>query len=331
MATAHADHGALSRVARRALAAYDVPPGVSVRLHTVSENATFFVDDPAGPAVLRVHRQGYSTPAEIAAELAWVDALRLEAGVRTARVVPARSGERIVTASDPELAGARSCVLFERLPGQEPPADQLLEAFDRLGELTARMHRHARGWHLPSGFARRRWDVETTLGSAPHWGQWADGVGVGQAERALLGRAARSVRNRLVEFGDGPDRFGLVHADLRLANLLVHDGSVSVIDFDDCGFSWYLYDLAAALSFLEHRPEVPSLVDAWLTGYRRVTTLSRAEEAEIPTFILLRRLLLVAWVGSHRDTELARAHGTEFTAASCELAERYLGAQRRAG
>lgn len=331
MATAHADDGALSRLARRALTAYDVPAGTPVRLHTVSENATFFVDDPAGPAVLRVHREGYTSPAEIAAELAWVDALHLDAGVRTARVLPARSGARIVTASDPELPGTRSCVLFERLPGHEPPADELREAFDRLGELTARMHRHARGWQRPSGFVRRRWDVETTLGRVPHWGRWADGVGVGPAERSLLGRAAGVVADRLVEFGDGPDRFGLVHADLRLANLLVHDGSVSVIDFDDCGFSWFLYDLAAALSFLDDRPDTPELVGAWLGGYRREAVLSRAEEGQIPTFILLRRLLLVAWVGSHPDTELARAHGAEFTTASCDLAERYLSAQRRAG
>ena len=39
---------------------------------------------------------------------------------------------------------------------------------------------------------------------------------------------------------------------------------------------------------------------------------------------MMRRLLLVAWIGSHSGTDLAKHMGEEFTATSCELAERYL-------
>jgi Ser/Thr protein kinase RdoA (MazF antagonist) len=110
-----------------------------------------------------------------------------------------------------------------------------------------------------------------------------------------------------------------------LANLLVEGTRTKVIDFDDSGFSWYLYDLGTALSFIEHRPDVPELVAAWLTGYRKVAALSAEDEAEIPTFIMLRRLLLVAWIGSHAETELARSQGVPFTEGACMLADRYLG------
>jgi Ser/Thr protein kinase RdoA (MazF antagonist) len=97
-----------------------------------------------------------------------------------------------------------------------------------------------------------------------------------------------------------------------------------VIDFDDCGFSWYLYDLGTALSFIEHRPDVPELVESWLRGYHRVATLSAEERQEIPTFIMLRRLLLVAWIGSHAETDLAKSLGEPYTEGSCGLAETYL-------
>ena len=118
-----------------------------------------------------------------------------------------------------------------------------------------------------------------------------------------------AIERRLQRYGQGADRFGLIHADLRLANLLLEGPTTKVIDFDDCGFGWYLYDLGAALSFIEHRPDVPELVDAWVRGYRRVAPLAAADEAEIPTFILLRRLLLVAWIGSHAETDLAQSMG----------------------
>ena len=93
--------------AQDALAAYGGHPEASVELLNVSENATFLVCDPAaGTSVLRVHRLGYHTEQEIASELAWMDALRAEAGVRTPRVLPAADGRRVVTV--PERAGTRS-------------------------------------------------------------------------------------------------------------------------------------------------------------------------------------------------------------------------------
>ena len=79
----------VTRCAQRALGEYRCHPGATVRLLNVSENATYLIDDPdAGPSVLRVHRLGYHTPPEIASELAWMDALRAEAGVRTPRALP---------------------------------------------------------------------------------------------------------------------------------------------------------------------------------------------------------------------------------------------------
>ena len=57
------------------------------------------------------------------------------------------------------------------------------------------------------------------------------------------------------------------------------------------------------LSFYEHLPQVSSLIQHWLDGYRTVSAIAKAEEEEIPTFLMLRRLLLVAWVGSHSETE----------------------------
>jgi len=113
-------------------------------------------------------------------------------------------------------------------------------------------------------------------------------------------------------------------ADMRVANLLVDGDTLSVIDFDDCGFSWFLYDCATTVSFFEESPEVPALIEAWVRGYRRVGTLSAEDEAEIDTFVMLRRLLLVAWIGSHSETELAQSMGVAYTQTTLPLCERYL-------
>jgi len=311
--------------AAEALRAYEVHHDAAVELINISENATFLVTDPqSGPSELRVHRLGYHSEREIASELAWMDALRTEAGVRTPRVLPARDGSRIVTVAERGGAAARHCVRFEFLPGTEPTAELTRTHFADLGEITARMHRHARDWRRPAWFTRFHWDYAAAFGEVARWGRWQDGIGVGPSERQVLTRLDDVLQGRLAAFGAGQARYGLVHADTRLANLLMHDGSISVIDFDDSGFSWYLYDLSTAVSFFEHSPEVPALVDSWLDGYRRIGQLPAQDEAEIPTFIIFRRLLLTAWIGSHQGVDIAAELGAGYTQGTCDLAESYL-------
>ncbi len=310
--------------ARAALGPFGFPDDAHIALLSLSENATYRIDDPAASrtAVLRVHRTGYHEPGAIASELAWMQALRADEGLLTPAVYAAPDGRQVVDVTIGSLT--RQTVLFEWLPGAEPHEDGLAGKFELLGEICARMHRHSRSWRRPAGFVRFAWDFDCCVGETPRWGRWQDGIGVGPAELAVLTPAAALMRRRLDAFGRGPGRFGLIHADVRLANLLVDGDAIQVIDFDDCGFGWFLFDLATAVSFIEHDPRVPELCAAWVRGYRTIAPLSAEEEAEVGTFVLLRRLQLVAWVGSHRFADAAQELGAGFTQGACEIAERYL-------
>ncbi|MSP81962.1 MAG: aminoglycoside phosphotransferase [Alphaproteobacteria bacterium] len=301
--------------------------GARLTMINHSENTTYRVDPRGGsrPVVLRVHRQGYHTVNGIRSELAWMRALQAEAGVRTPQAIPGEDGQDIQSVAHGSLPHPRNCVLFAFIDGAEPRQDgDLIAPFKRLGEVTARTHRHAIGWKRPPWFERLTWDFEHSLGAHPNWGPWTDGPDLTPERRALLGRLVDVMAARLVRFGKGPDRYGLTHADFRLANLLVHEGEVRVIDFDDSGFGWFLYDAGTAVSFFEHAPEVPALMAAWMEGYRRVRPLASDDERELWTFILLRRMILFAWIGSHGETDLARAEGPAYSFHTCELAERYL-------
>ena len=44
----------------------------------------------------------------------------------------------------------------------------------------------------------------------------------------------------------------------------------------------------------------------------------------MPTFRLLRRILIVAWIASHIESETAQANGEAYTRGTCVEAERYL-------
>jgi Ser/Thr protein kinase RdoA (MazF antagonist) len=316
----------LEVMVRQGLSSWDLPPDTEVSLLNLSENATFVLKPPHGEElVLRVHRVGYSSLQEIRSELAWIRALRRERAIDTARPIPTREGGLVQRLEPTSGRAARYAVAFERLPGTEPrPGDHGASWFERLGELTARMHLHSKAWVLPPGFRRKRWDLDTMVGPRGYWGPWRAAVGLDRGGTKTLEQALEFIRRRLEAFGMGIERFGLVHADLRLANLLADGDTLRIIDFDDCGFSWFMYDFAAAVSFIERDAQLPALLGAWVQGYRKVAVLHREEIDVLPVFVALRRILLCAWLASHSEVPIARELGGAYTGATVALAEELL-------
>ena len=313
------------QVAAVALKKYGFSDQLRSRMINLSENATYLIDDPGTGrnAILRVHREDYHPLQSIHSELDWLTALREQSEVSTPVVIPTPDGRQVVTATVNGVQ--RYAVLFEVVSGLEPDEIAVdLGSFETLGRITALMHQHSQAWTRAEGFTRFAWDWEHSLGDKPRWGRWQDGIGVGTHETPILGSAADLIRKRLAEYGAAPNRFGLVHADLRLANLLVDEKKTTVIDFDDCGFSWYMYDFGTAVSFIEEDPRLPQWQAAWLQGYRSIAPLSVEDEDMLATFVMLRRLLLVAWMGSHSHSRECQVKGPGYTAASCVLAERYV-------
>jgi Ser/Thr protein kinase RdoA (MazF antagonist) len=317
---------------RAALPRWGLSEATDLRLLTISENATFRAHDPvsARDVVFRVHRPGYHTRAEIASELAWLGALGRAQVVPTLTPVPQLDGELIADIDDDGVI--RHVVAFGLIEGREPAeGEDIVRWFHELGAINARLHAHAKDWQRPAGFVRKVWDFDAMLGDIKLWGDWRAGLGLTPEGKAVLERTARVLRQKVEAYGKGEHRFGLVHADMRVANLLVDGDRLSVIDFDDCGFSWYLYDFAAAVSFIEHEPFIPELQTAWIAGYRTVAPLSDEECQILPVFIMLRRMLLTAWIASHSETPTAQALGETYTQGTVALARAFLASQAAEG
>ncbi len=306
------------------LPAWGLDADTALRLLTISENATFLAEAPEGRKIIfRVHRPDYHTQAEICAELAWISALARDHVVVTPAPLKALDGRHLVAFPDGETE--RLAVAFSFMPGREPDAESdLVRWYGHLGEITARLHLHAGNWTRPADFTRKVWDFDTIIGARAHWGDWRTAPGLDAAGLALLEQAAALLQRQLQDYGHDAHRFGLVHCDMRAANLLVEGERLAVIDFDDCGFSWYAYDFAASISFMEHESFVPALMQAWVAGYRRVARFAAEDEAMLPVFVMLRRMQLTAWIASHGETPTAQALGEDYARGTVALGAAYL-------
>ncbi len=318
------DGGSSSLALESLLQAYGLTDG-RFELINKSENTTFRVDPAAGgrPVVLRLYRVGQRADAEIQSELDWMEALRTEAGMSTPRALARRDGRRISKVTLPDGAVA-SCVVFEYLSGTEPPPEGLELWFERLGAISAEIHLHGRSWRRPQSFLRPQLDYVTLIGPRAVWGSWERAPGLDTRAVAVLRSASEEIAKRLAEYGQAPDRFGLIHGDLRLANLLVDGPHIHVIDFDDCGTGWLLYDLSTSISLIEHLPEAESFVQAWLRGYRRLVPLSDAHIEMVRHLIMMRRLQVLSWFGRNLGSTLVLEYSPVVVPATVAAAESYL-------
>lgn len=272
-----------------------------MNLITVSENATYLVsihDKPYG--VVRVSQPGYvGGPIAVASEIAWLNALHDVDGVNIVDNIPCASGFPVATVTDE--SGARwACVctgfvkgvVLENLP--DPSS-----CYRTIGRWAALFHQHARSWRTPEGFQRFNWALTDMIGEHPRWGRWEDKQ-LTKTELELFKRAEKAALDTMANVARTSETWGLIHADLRPSNVIAGaDGTLTVIDFDDCGYSYYLYDYAAALSFVEHEPYAPIMAKEWIAGYREVTPLSDEDIACASALSMIRRLQMVGWTTNH--------------------------------
>lgn len=295
------------------------------------ENAVYTVCNDAGQRfALRVHRPGYHSDAELRSELQWMSALA-ENGIPVPGIIPARDGSLFVKV---ELPGApvMQVDMLEWLSGRPVGSiediascatEDLCGYYVKAGALAARLHNFSETWQMPDGFARHAWDTQGLIGQDPFWGRFRELPAL-IGHRDLIDTACRKAEAELAVIGRSVKVYGLVHADFVPENLLHADGALMLIDFDDAGFGWHMFELATALYFYLDTPDYDAVSSALVAGYRSARPLTDAHWAQLPLFLLLRSITYLSWVHTRRETQTAQELTPMFVERTVDLARRYL-------
>ena len=323
---------AFDTLAANALKAWNLDP-VALRRIACRENAVYAVDLRHGRRVaLRVHRYGYHDRASLNSEFLWMRALT-SAGIATPMTVPTPSGDMMVEVTSDAVSAPHLCDILEWVEGRSlgsaedptPTATHTtFETYSCVGNIAAQIHRHSETWQTPTGFVRPHWDREGCLGRTALWGIWSDLDVLDRHELRLLNAAAIALDRSLAALGKGRNVYGLIHADFVPENLLQHEGRVVVVDFDDSGYGWYLWELATAVFWYLGTPEYVHALDGYIAGYDAVRPLTESDLQLLPQFLLLRALVYLGWLHTRRTQRTARLMTGRVRELSRALAERVL-------
>lgn len=209
------------------------------------------------------------------------------------------------------------------------------QVYRTVGSIMAKMHLQSLGWKKPEFYRRITWDFDGTFGKKNNFYDvsYADRKWLSAHDIDILDRARETIRCRLALYGEGRQRYGMIHSDLRTANLLYDGKTMTVLDFDDCGMGWYMYDIAGAVALMEHRSDLSEIVDEILKGYESIRPLDEADKKEIPTFIMMRRIGMLQSLicrigcvmgGSGEACELTPEILAFYAKGTVRLAERYI-------
>jgi Ser/Thr protein kinase RdoA (MazF antagonist) len=274
------------------------------------ENAVFRMALPNGDlAALRLHRVGYQTATAIESEL-WFCGALAGAGLPVPQALPAQNGAALVV-----LQGGRIASAVEWLSGAalgEAGVPLVGEAKDQaaqhyaLGKLLARVHSVTENLSLPPSFDRPAWDVDGLTGEAPFWGRFWEHPALIGAEQAEMLAARVFLRTGLLAHAKTAPLIP-IHADVLRENILVDGNALSLIDFDDCGLGFALYDLGTVLSQNLYEPAFAEIRAALIDGYQ---ILRPVEARMVDLFTLARSLASVGWTMPRlaSDDPIMRSH-----------------------
>jgi Ser/Thr protein kinase RdoA (MazF antagonist) len=287
------------------------------------ENLVYRVSGPRGDFALRIRRPGLRSEVELRSELIWLDAME-RAGLSVPR--PMRSAsDAFLETIDRHMVDMVGWLAGRRL-GNSQATLKLENAgavFFSLGREMGRLHDACDAFTPPEGFERVHWDVDGLLGDSPLWGRFWENPTLDAETRNLLedfrGQAARHLQDAAETLD-----YGLIHADVVRENVLIDADRIRLIDFDDGGYGFRLFDIATALLKNRTEPDYPKIRSSLIEGYRSQRHL---DMSLLDLFMALRAVTYVGWIMPRMNEDGSPARNARFLDDARALCAAYLGSR----
>lgn len=191
---------------------------------------------------------------------------------------------------------------FTKAEGEVPSR---LNASDKMfynyGKTIGTFHKLTKDYKVSDGIKKRyTWDQDLLITNARNYIHENDFVIIQRLEELVneINRIERSINN-----------YGLIHTDIHMGNFFIKDDELTVFDFDDVAYQYFISDIAIALYYLvfmtkedEQYVLADRFMDNFMKGYLSINNLSLDDYLKIPLFLKLREIIL--YIVLHRTIDI---------------------------
>lgn len=316
--------GRLKALALEALEQYPVKvTKISPLVHLF--NSTFRVETDNGRFAMRINRPHDRSQAEIRSEMQWLAAIRKETPLVVPDPLMNKGGDLVTRVEVSGVPEPRDCVLFHWVDGRFYRRKLGPGALQRVGGFMARLHNHVQTFEFPDGFVRPKLQLDGEVGRMVNHAL-ENGRELLSAEMCDdIGRVVELIGPVIDGISKG-EQYNLIHADIHQGNYLFKNGMVRAIDFDDCGWGHFAYDIAITFWYLGNHPLLTEMKAAFLEGYRAIRPFPVEDEVYIDPFLALRSLLLMSFMATESNPRI-RGFAPQFIASIHQRLKRFLESQ----
>lgn len=302
-------------------------PNAAFTLRARTHHFVYDVQAGAQRAMLRLHQR----PIDAALQRGEMDWLRFldEYGNEYGLVVPRPLAASHDAGLSPLLHNDQRVdfAVFAYVAGEAvEQADLTEQQAQQIGAVLARMHLAAQAYAPAEGAQRPRLDADGLFGADGLYALDEAAAALFQPQHGEIMQATvAQIAGLMRELGTGPERFGMIHADLLLKNVIfavdAHQPA-RPIDFEYCGMGYFVYDLAPLFWQLKTDARYLKLANAALEGYARLRPFTGVDLALIEPFIAARHLASLRWLALNRQHPALKGDAAELIAARvAELAD----------
>lgn len=259
------------------------------------ENYVYEVKRGNNAYILRLTHSSHRPREQVEAELDWILFLKRK-GVEVAAPVLSTRGQLLECIA--VHRGEFIVSLFEKAPGCLIRVDDDLQfhesLFSQWGEMIGKMHNATRTYTPSTGVYKRMDWQEEELGAT---GRIAE-------KEPFLADKTEKLLKQIQALPVNENVYGLVHTDVHSGNFFFDGETMTIFDFDDCCYHWFINDLAIPLfySSLYRHPKdeqerqtfAHRFFSAFLAGYSRRFELDKWWLEKLPLFLMFRDITFYA-------------------------------------
>jgi len=272
-----------------------------IRLLDGFESFMFEFERDSRSYILRLSHSIRRSVGLIEGEVDWINYL-YKGGVGVARAVPSQMGH-LVEVIDDGRDGQFLATSFVKAPGGPywENGEWNEGMFERYGRLLGLIHKLSKTYQPPHPTWRRpQWDDPVNVAEVLEWLP---------TSQPIVREKATVLLDYLSSLRKDHQSYGLIHQDAHAGNFFVdEEGKITLFDFDDCVYGWYIYDIAMVVFYVitNHEDPVGAGTTFWphfWRGYQMENDLDPAWLAEMPAFFKLREIDLYAIIHRSFDVE----------------------------